>query len=186
MKKFLTAVIIAFGVIACTTYDDTELRGEIDNLKAQVDALDVQLQKTNANLNALQTIVNALDGNEYITAIEDVKDADGKVIGYTITFAQAGRKTIYNGQDGHSPAIQAVMHPELGVYCWQLDGEWLLADGGQGGPVGCGYQAVRVFLSLLFSAPGHAGQQSRIAVFLVPFHSVAGKRVSARSLENGA
>lgn len=129
MKKFLTAVLVALGVIACTKYDDTEIRGEIDNLKAQVDALDVQLQKTNANMNALQAIVDGLDGNEYITAIEDVKDSEGNVIGYTITFASAGRKTIYNGQDGHSPAIQAVMHPELGVYCWQLDGEWLLADG---------------------------------------------------------
>lgn len=129
MKKFLTAVLIALGVIACTKYDDTEIRGEIDNLKAQVDALDAQLQKTNANMNALQAIVNGLDGNEYITAIEDVKDSEGNVIGYTITFAQAGRKTIYNGKDGHSPAIQAVMHPELDVYCWQLDGEWLLADG---------------------------------------------------------
>ena len=129
MKKFLTAVIIACGVISCTTYDDTELRGEINNLKAQVDALDVQLQKTNANLNALQIIVDALDGNEYITAIEDVLDSDGNVVGYTITFAQAGRKTIYNGKDGHSPAIQAVMNSELGVYCWQLDGEWLLAEG---------------------------------------------------------
>ena len=74
MKKFLTAVLIALGVIACTKYDDTEIRGEIDNLKAQVDALDVQLQKTNANLTALQAIVDGLDGNEYITAIEDVKD----------------------------------------------------------------------------------------------------------------
>ena len=129
MKKFLTAVIIACGVISCTTYDDTELRGEINNLKAQVDALDVQLQKTNANLSALQIIVDALDGNEYITAIEDVLDSDGNVVGYTITFAQAGRKTIYNGKDGHSPAIQAVMNSELGVYCWQLDGEWLLAEG---------------------------------------------------------
>ena len=129
MKKFLTAVIIAFAVISCAKYDDTELRGEIDNLKAQVDALDVQLQKVNANVNALQTIVNALDSNEYITAIEDVKDEQGNVIGYTITFAQAGRKTIYNGTDAQSPSIQVAQHPELGVYCWQLNGEWLLADG---------------------------------------------------------
>ena len=129
MKKFLTAVIIAFAVISCAKYDDTELRGEINNLKDQVDALDAQLQKVNANVNALQTVVNALDKNEYITAIEDVKDEQGNVIGYTITFAQAGRKTIYNGTDAQSPSIQVAKHPELGVYCWQLNGEWLLADG---------------------------------------------------------
>ena len=129
MKKFFTAVIIAFAAISCAKYDDTELRGEINNLKAQVDALDAQLQKVNANVNALQTIVNALDNNEYITAIEDVKDEQGNVIGYTITFAQAGRKTIYNGTDAQSPSIQVAKHPELGVYCWQLNGEWLLAEG---------------------------------------------------------
>ena len=129
MKKFLSAALITLGVIACTPYDDTDIRGELDNLKSQVDALDVQLQKINANLNAMQTIVNALDNNEYITAVEDVKDEQGNVIGYTITFAQAGRKTIYNGKDAQSPSIEVAVNPELGVYCWQLNGEWLLADG---------------------------------------------------------
>ena len=129
MKKFLSAVLITLGVIACTPYDDTDLRGELANLKTQVDALDVQLQKINANLNVMQTIVNALDNNEYITAVEDVKDEHGNVIGYTITFAHSGRKTIYNGKDAQSLSIEVALHPELGVYCWQLDGEWLLADG---------------------------------------------------------
>ena len=129
MKKFLTAALITLGVIACTPYDDTEIRGELENLKNQVDALDAQLQKINANVDALQTIVNALDKNEYITAVEEVKDDQGIVIGYTITFAQAGRKTIYNGKDAQSPSINVSIHPELGVYCWQLDGEWLLAEG---------------------------------------------------------
>ena len=129
MKKFLSAVLITLGVIACTPYDDTEIRGELKNLKTQVDALDVQLQKINANVTVMQTIVNALDNNEYITSIEDVKDEQGNVIGYTITFAHSGRKTIYNGKDAQSLSLEVAMHPELGVYCWQLDGEWLLADG---------------------------------------------------------
>lgn len=129
MKKFLTAALITLGVIACTPYDDTDLRGELENLKSQVDAIDVQMQKINANVNVMQTIVNALDNNEYITAVEDVKDDQGNVIGYTITFAHSGRKTIYNGKDAQSPSLEVAMHPELAVYCWQLDGEWLLADG---------------------------------------------------------
>lgn len=121
--------MIAIGVIACTPYDDTDIRAEMESLKAQMDSLDVHLQKTNANVNALQTIVDALDENEYITNVEEVKDDNGTVIGYTITFAVAGRKTIYNGKDAQNPSIQAVMHPDLGVYCWQIDSEWLLADG---------------------------------------------------------
>lgn len=58
---------------------------------------------------------------------------------------------------------------------------------GRGGPVGYGYQAVRVFLSRLFSALGHAGQWSRIAVFPGPIPQCGWGKGSQlhRSLETG-
>ena len=53
----------------------------------------------NSNITALQTIVEALQNNDYITSVNDIYE-NGKVIGYTINFSKSGKVTIYHGQDG--------------------------------------------------------------------------------------
>lgn len=129
MKKIFTTLFIAIAVAACSTYDDTDLRGKVENLESRVDELDQQIQKINANLDALKTIVGALDGNDYITDVQEVTHPETGVVGYTIVFANSGAKTIYNGKDSDAPSINAVLHPQENVYCWQIDGNWLEVDG---------------------------------------------------------
>lgn len=47
----------------------------------------------------MQTLVNAVQGNDYITSIVPIV-AGEDTIGYTITFTKSGPVTIYNGKDG--------------------------------------------------------------------------------------
>lgn len=47
----------------------------------------------------MQTIVNALQQNDYITGVTPITEG-GNTIGYTITFAQNKPLTIYHGKDG--------------------------------------------------------------------------------------
>ncbi len=53
----------------------------------------------NDDVEALQTAVSALENNDYVTDVEEVKEGD-KVIGYTLTFAYSGKVTIYHGEKG--------------------------------------------------------------------------------------
>ena len=87
----------------------------------------------NTNISSLQSIVNALQKNDYITNVSPVRK-DGEEIGYTITFAYGDTITIYhgtngkdgaNGKDGYTPQI-GVMKDTDGIYYWTVDGEWLL------------------------------------------------------------
>lgn len=108
----------------------------------------------NTNISSLQTIVEALQNNDYITSCTPLMD-NGVQIGYTITFAKSGSIVIYygqNGQDGangsdgkdgsngadgqddHSPVIGAKTDTD-GVIYWTLDGEWLTDESGNKIPV---------------------------------------------------
>jgi hypothetical protein len=89
----------------------------------------------NTNITSLQTIVDVLQSNDYITGVVEIKK-NGEVIGYTITFGIHAPITIYNGEDGSANApVIGVAQDTDGVYYWTLNGEWLLDDNGNKLPV---------------------------------------------------
>ena len=63
------------------------------------EALQRLCNETNTNLSALQTIVTALQNNDYITSVDPLTE-NGKVVGYTIKFAKSNPIVIYNGKNG--------------------------------------------------------------------------------------
>ena len=77
----------------------------------------------NSNIEALQSIVAALQNNDYVTSVVPVLD-NGKTIGYTINFSKSNPITIYHGKDGSTPIIGVKMDDD-GIYYWTLNGEWL-------------------------------------------------------------
>ena len=94
------------------------------------EALQRLCNETNTNLSALQTIVTALQNNDYITSVDPLTE-DGKVVGYTIKFAKSNPIVIYNGKDGadgNTPVI-GVKKDTDGIYYWTLDGEFIIVDG---------------------------------------------------------
>ena len=139
---YIIVCLIAFG--SCARYDDSPLWEKFQEHEERIAKLEAACKEMNSNITALQTIVAALQGYDYVTKVTDLIE-DGKVIGYVITFSKSGPVTIYHGQDGaegapgqdgidgkdgHTPVI-GVRQDEDGVYYWTLDGEWLLDAEGQ-------------------------------------------------------
>ena len=127
-----------------------ELWEAIDGLDSRVTKLEELCKEMNTNITSLQTIVDVLQSNDFITGVVEIKK-DGEVIGYTITFGKHDPITIYHGQDGQDGAdgkdgqdgqngstnapVIGVAQDTDGVYYWTLNGEWLLDDNGNKLPV---------------------------------------------------
>ena len=123
---------MALGVVATLTamvgcsYDDSAIWNEIENVKDRVDMLEESVIKTNEDIAALQTIVNALQKNVYVVGVITTTD------GYVIEFSDGTKATIANGKDGangaNAPVISVKQDADSNYY-WTMDGEWLLVDG---------------------------------------------------------
>jgi len=127
MKGIFRTIIIAALAIACNPQDVPE-SGTGTGQGDESAVLQEQIRKTNANADALQTIVSAYVKGENVIEVKEVNDAkNGTLAGYTITFSDAGSKTVYLGDDAGSLSLGVGVHPELDRYCWRIDGQWLLS-----------------------------------------------------------
>lgn len=136
MKRLFTfvAVVALLLVSSCCKYDDSELTNRIDNLESRIEQLEELCKQMNINISSLQSIVNALQNNDYVTSVTPIIEG-GETIGYTITFTMSDPITIYHGkngeagQDGHTPIV-GVKQDSDGIYYWTLDGEWITDNNG--------------------------------------------------------
>lgn len=141
MKKLLS-IITLIGVITFSSckYDDDDLWSSLHGLEDRVAKLEELCKQMNTNISSLQALVTALQSNDYITGVTPITN-DGKIIGYTITFAQSSSITIYNGTDGKdgvdgedgtdaAAPIIGVKQDSDGVYYWTLNGDWLTDEHG--------------------------------------------------------
>lgn len=134
---FILAASMLLASGCSDEYDDSALTGRVDNLESRVEKLEELCKQMNTNISSLQTLVTALQDNDYITAVTPITNG-GKTIGYTITFKKASPITIYhgtdgkdgqdgtdgtNGKDGVTPKIGVAKFE--GAYYWTLNGEWL-------------------------------------------------------------
>lgn len=88
--KLLFAFSLGLAIAGCAKYDDTELRGKVDNLTSEVNTL-------KANQQAMQAVIDVWKAGGYVASI------DNSVPGqHTITFYGDQGKTvvIYDGEDG--------------------------------------------------------------------------------------
>lgn len=130
-------VIVAVLSFSSCKYDDSALWDKINDHENRIAQLEELCNKMNTNISSLQTIISALQDNDYVTSITPVTYGD-EVIGYTINFSKSGPVTIYHGEngrdgidgeDGHTP-ILGVKKDSDGNYYWTIDGSWLLDDEG--------------------------------------------------------
>lgn len=155
MKKLLsiTAIVVAIFLVGCSDkYDDSALVGRVDNLEDRVAKLEQLCNQMNSNINSLQTLVSALQQNDYITGVTSLNE-NGVEVGYTIAFAKNKSINIYHGKDGENgkdgedgapgkdgengkdgkdgyvPVI-GVKQDVDGIYYWTLNQEWLVDDKG--------------------------------------------------------
>lgn len=114
-----------FGLSSCgDDYDDSELRGNIENLDSRITALEEWQKSVNTDIRSLQSLVEALEDKDYVTAVTPLEDGTG----YVISFLKSGNVTIKNGKDGTTPVI-SVKQDSDGKHYWTVNGEWLLDNG---------------------------------------------------------
>ena len=135
------------SVVACSKFDDSAIWEELNKHEDRIVKLETLCNQMNTNITSLQTIIIALQSNDYVVNIAPIMEGN-KEIGYTITFAKSGSITIYHGKDGengkdgvngadgkdgqdgkdgYTPKIGVKQHTD-GKYYWTLDGNWLLDD----------------------------------------------------------
>lgn len=117
-----------FGLSSCgDDYDDSELRGDIENLDSRITALEEWQKSVNTDIRSLQSLVEALEDKDYVTAVTPLEDGTG----YVISFLKSGNVTIKHGEkgeDGTTPVI-SVKQDSDGKHYWTVNGEWLLDNG---------------------------------------------------------
>lgn len=130
-------VLSIFIVSSCSGYDDSEIRNGLSDLENRVSKLETLCSQMNSNIDALQTIVNALQQKESIESVTPLSDGQG----YTLTFSSGKTVTIYNGKDGKdgkdgvdgrdgsTPSIGISQHSD-GNWYWTVNGDWLYDTGG--------------------------------------------------------
>lgn len=106
-----------------------DLEKRVDDLEDRVERLEEFCRKMNGDIEALRSLVDVLSEADRITSVLPIREGT-ETIGYTITFDKSDPVTIYNGRDAEAPVV-GVRPDDDGVYCWTLNGEWLLDDEGR-------------------------------------------------------
>ena len=126
MKKLTLLLTLLIATVACSKFDDTALWEKINAQEQRIAALEAWSKTVNANITALQALVNALEAGDYITGVTPTTD------GYIISFLKGSPITIKHGEKGDkgdTPLISARQDTDGKLY-WTIDSEWLLDGGG--------------------------------------------------------
>ena len=103
MKKALLCALTLIAFLSCSEFDDSAIQERLKNHEERISKLETLCNQMNTNISSLQTIVSALQNNDYVTNVSPITE-NGKAIGYVITFSKSGSITIYHGKDGKDGA----------------------------------------------------------------------------------
>lgn len=126
-KLLIASFVIAIctGFSSCTDeYDDSEIWKKVNELLGRVQKLEAVCEQQNSNIVALQTMLNTLKDNVYVTSVEEL--SEGK--GYMMKFSNGESVNIYHGKQGDSPQITIVKEGDS--YYWAVNGEILKDEEG--------------------------------------------------------
>ena len=118
---------------ACQEYDHTPIWDKLNEHEERIEMLEEECKRLNSNISALQTVLEAMQENDYVTDITKIME-DGVEVGYSMTFAKGGTVTIYHGSDGSSPKV-GIRKASDGEYYWTSDGDWMTDEDGEMIPV---------------------------------------------------
>ena len=133
------------ALAACEQYDPSKIWDKLQEHEGRIAELERQCSDMNTNISSMQTVLQAIQDNDFVTGTTKLMEG-GVAVGYTITFSKSGSVTVYHGKDGsngadgadgangtdgapgkdgYSPVVGLKQDAD-GVYCWTLDGEWIL------------------------------------------------------------
>ena len=126
MKKYFYPLMAAALVIAgcAKEYDDSAVLEKIDGLDNRLTKVEADLKKAETNIASTSALVATLSSADYVTGIEDVKDANGQLIGFKLSYKSSPSTTFYVNQVGTVGAKQ-----EGGTWYWTQGGEFVLVGG---------------------------------------------------------
>ena len=101
MKKVFTLLMVALVCVSMTNCN-RRIKDQLKELDERVTALEEIAKKTNADIAALQNIVNAIQNNVFVTDV--IKTSDG----YTIQFSDGTSAVISNGKDGSNAPVISI------------------------------------------------------------------------------
>lgn len=81
MKHKFILLLIFFAAVSCTSFDDSEIWDKFREHEERIEALEALCNKMNSNISALQTILEALQKNDYITDVAKIME-NGVEVGY--------------------------------------------------------------------------------------------------------
>ena len=85
MKKLFNVVLTCLSiVVSCNEFDDSTIWDKLDEHEDRIARLEELCKQMNTNITSLQSILNALQNNDYVTAVVPVT-TNGDIIGYTYT-----------------------------------------------------------------------------------------------------
>ena len=88
------------------------------DIEARIEKLEKRCAEMNTTLQGLQTLVNKLQENDYVTRVETIYDGN-TIIGYTLCFTHSDPITLYNGTDAGTPELGLGLG-EDGIYYWTV------------------------------------------------------------------
>ena len=139
MKKRFVLVLITMLALSCNKFDDSAIWDKLYDHEGRIAYLEEMCKTMNANIVNLQTLVTALESNDYIVNASPLVTGDG----YTFTFKSGKSVVIYDGKDGIDGTdgkdgvdgndgvtpIISVMKDVDGIYYWTVNNQWLLING---------------------------------------------------------
>lgn len=97
MRKFLHFSMLAFSlclISSCDKYDDSAVRGKIDDIELRVDVIENQMKTANSGISALYELLDAQKNELSIVRVEETSD------GWLVVMSDGSRIPLYNGKDG--------------------------------------------------------------------------------------
>lgn len=132
LKSFFLWLLAIVGAISCK-YDDGELWDKVNDLDNRLTNIEGKLTQMNTDITSMGTIVNALEGNIYVTKVTETEN------GYTIQFSDGKTASITNGTAGKDAPVIGFDKDTDGQYYWTqtIDGKqnWLTDKDGNKVPV---------------------------------------------------
>ena len=132
MKKLIVIISLLISLCSCDILGHREIWDKLQEHEDRIAKLEVLCERLNENISALQTVLTALECNDYVTDVTKIME-NGVEIGYSITFAKGGTVTIYHGSDGtdgSAPKI-GIRKASDGEYYWTSNGEWMTGEDGE-------------------------------------------------------
>lgn len=125
MKKHILLFLSIFSLVAFSGCDDRdEIRDDINALSARLDALQVEFDKLNSNIN---TFYNLANGKTYFTSYTQSENGD-----YTLKLSDGTSWTVYGGMpEGELPVVTI---SEEGKWIFSYNGEEIELEDGKGNP----------------------------------------------------